>query len=341
MIKSVHRTIQKRYEEKKQKNIRDLEKRKKEVYDRLPQIERIDEEIASIGLRYNKDILLGKEQPGQEQAFYNALEKLNQQKESLLEGAGFDKTYLKVKYHCARCDDTGFLPAEVGIGHVKCACYLQQIIDSIYERSNLHHLDKQSFENFDLNRFSNEINLSKYGVQISPRQHMMRIKEKVDDFIQNFEAFSYRGLLFVGPTGTGKTFLSNCIAKALMDQGKTVLYLSAPALFQKLKNVRTAKFEVMNEEEETLRYIMEAELLIIDDLGVENITGSRYAEFLNILNARATNDAKLNCKTIISTNMGFKELRDNYTERVVSRLVGDFLSIKFVGEDLRLAAHKK
>lgn len=79
----------------------------------------------------------------------------------------------------------------------------------------------------------------------------------------------------------------------------------------------------------------EVELLIIDDLGIEPSSPARYAELLTILNTRQINNLTRPCKTIISTNIGPKQLFEFYTERVVSRIVGYFDRLMFVGEDIR------
>jgi DNA replication protein DnaC len=335
MNKDIHRKIQRDYENKRQKSIEALNERRQRVYQALPQIETLDANIAECGLSYNKKILMGSVSSDALEELSSKLLELKREKHHLLLNNGFDEDTLVIKHSCGVCRDTGFVEKEEGNGFAKCRCYEQQLITIMISKSNLHDLENHNFDRFDLSLFADEVDEKKYVVHLSPRQSMQAILNKTKEFIENFDSYPHKGLLFVGPTGTGKTFLSHCIANELIKRGRTALYLSAPALFHTIQNYRTSSWDAQKTEDETYGYIMESELLIIDDLGIENITSARYAEFLTILNTRSSNDARKRCKTIISTNLGYKELMQLYTERVVSRIVGDFLSIKFVGEDLR------
>lgn len=329
-----HREIQRKYELKRQKSIENLKERKAQVYKMIPDIERIDDLIASIGIEYNKAIILGEKSTDSINDLTNTLERLKQEKIELLRKHNLEHNYLEQKYECQVCNDSGYVKVENR--YEKCTCYTQQLINYIYSKSNLYNLDAQNFNFFDLNRFADVVDEKKYGSNLSPRKSMNSILKKAKDFIENIENYKFRGILFTGNTGTGKTFLSNCIAKELLDKGRTVVYLSAPNLFHMLKNFRTSNWEEQKLNEDMYNYIMEAEVLIIDDLGVENVTTARYSELLTILNTRTSTDSKRVCKTIISTNLGYKEMLELYNERVVSRIVGEFLSIRFVGEDLRI-----
>jgi DNA replication protein DnaC len=340
MNKEIHSKIQRDYDKKRRRNMDELQSRKMEVFQKVPDIQKNEELVASIGLAYSKGILLGKTSTDSLNELTQKIQRYQEEKRSLLESNGFHGDYLELRYDCAFCKDTGFVEAEISVGFLKCSCYKQQLIHFIYEKSNLANLETKNFRFFEINRYTDQLDEKKYGITISPRQNMSKIVDKAKEFIENFTNYEYKGLLFVGRTGTGKTFLSNCIAKDLMDRGKTVLYLSSPQLFHMLKNYRTSSWENQKQEDEAYNYIMEAELLVIDDLGIENVTTARYSEFLTILNTRASNDARRPCKTIISSNLGYKELLDLYTERVLSRIIGDFLSLKFVGEDLRVAPKK-
>jgi DNA replication protein DnaC len=340
MNKEIHSKIQRDYDNKRQKNLEDLRLRKMEIYEKVPEIYQKEELVTSLGLKYNKGILLGKVSKDSVDELVEKVKRLQEEKSSLLTSHGFPEDYLELRYDCVFCKDTGFVEGENTKSFLKCSCYKQQLIHFIYEKSNVADLETKNFCFFDINRYTDVIDEKKYGLSISPQQNMKKILERAHEFIENFNHYEQKGLFFVGRTGTGKTFLSNCIAKELMDRGKTVLYLSSPQLFQLLKNYRTANWENQKQEDEAYNYIMDVELLVIDDLGIENVTTARYSEFLTILNTRSSNDSKRPCKTIVSSNLGYKELLDLYTERVLSRIVGDFLSLKFVGEDLRVAPKK-
>ena len=153
-------------------------------------------------------------------------------------------------------------------------------------------------------------------------------KVTVDNFIKNFDNPKGKNLLFTGSPGLGKTFLSNCIAKELIDSGKIVLYQTAPAM---LDNIVDCKFGKNTVSKEFIDNIFESDLLIIDDLGTETMNNIKFTELFNVINTRILD----NKKTIISTNLSIQNLFSIYDERIVSRIVGYYDICKFFGDDIR------
>ncbi len=141
--------------------------------------------------------------------------------------------------------------------------------------------------------------------------------------------------MFLGPTGLGKTFLSNCIAKELLDQGKTVLYQTSPVM---LDEIIKSKFE--KNSSDILEHILNVDLLIIDDLGTETMNTMKFTELFTIINTRLLNQSSKITKTIISTNMDLKDIFTIYNERIGSRLVGNYNICRFFGDDIRLKSKK-
>jgi DNA replication protein DnaC len=194
----------------------------------------------------------------------------------------------------------------------------------------------ENFQTFDETCYPLEVNESKYGIKKSPREHILGIKEKCQKFTSNFCVPEEKNLFFCGPTGVGKTFMTNCIAAEILNSGRTVLYQPAPSLFEAISQYKQKAFRENEEfEDACYRNIFDVELLIIDDLGTETKSSARYAELLNILNVRQANNLLRPCKTIISTNMEPGDLYDEYTERVASRIIGSFAMFRFAGEDIR------
>ncbi|MDO4530545.1 MAG: ATP-binding protein, partial [Bacillota bacterium] len=134
-----------------------------------------------------------------------------------------------------------------------------------------------------------------------------------------------------GSTGRGKTFLCNCIAKDVLDAGKTVLYLTATQMFRYLQEVQFRNWE---EEPETdwAQELMDADLLIIDDLGTEFSTVFTASELFRIINERKLRRRPV----VISTNLDYAELMQQYSDRVMSRLIGEYTVMKFFGDDIRM-----
>ena len=161
------------------------------------------------------------------------------------------------------------------------------------------------------------------------------IKRISISFCKNLLDPKQKNLLFVGKAGTGKTFMSSCIANEAINSGYTVLYQTAPLLMDMLIE---AKFASLKDELKKEQYerVFDVELLIIDDLGTENINNYKFTELFNIINTRLLKDKK----TIISTNLSLSDLASEYDDRVMSRLIGNYTICRFFGEDIRLKKKK-
>ena len=207
----------------------------------------------------------------------------------------------------------------------------QKLINITYNKSNLYRLQNDTFSNFDETLYSEKANTEKYGIPTSPRENIQKIKQLSFDFIQNIESAEQKNLLFLGTPGTGKTFLSGCIANEIISKGYTVLYQTAPLL---LDSIFDYKYNQKNtSSKELYNSLFQVNLLIIDDLGTENLTVARFSELFTVINARLLNPKT---KTIISTNLNLEKLASSYDYRVISRLLGNFNICKFAGDDIRL-----
>jgi DNA replication protein DnaC len=141
-------------------------------------------------------------------------------------------------------------------------------------------------------------------------------------------------LYFYGAVGTGKTFMAKSTGLELLKRGHTVLYLSAPVLFDVIRRARFSPDD--SELDATYRDLVETQLLILDDLGTEPASDARYAEFLTLLEARKTRASHHMARTIISSNLDLKQIYQAYNERIASRILGEFEPIKFFGDDIRI-----
>ena len=227
---------------------------------------------------------------------------------------------LKVEYICQTCQDTGY------IGNEQCACMKHKLMDRLYDQSNVRDVIRmENFDTFDLRLFSDEV---VQGEGISPKENAKRNLKMAMAFAEDFTG---ENLLLYGGAGRGKTFMCNCIAKDVLERGKTVLYLTAGQLFRQLEEMRFHR----DEEEEVKDWdneLLEADLLIIDDLGTEFATMFTASELFRIVN-----DRKLRKKpVVISTNLDYRALMDQYSDRVMSRLIGEYTTMKFFGDDIRM-----
>lgn len=332
--------ILREYERIRLENKRILQNRKQEIYSLIPRIEEIDQIQATSYLEVAKLRVLGKDQElSHTKDISQQNRKLTVEKKSLLVNAGYDANYLEPIYKCSLCQDTGYrIPEGADSPHtqpVKCKCFIDRIINSLYLQSNLKNiLDKENFSTFSMDYYSkNPIE----GREYSPYDNMCGIIKHSKEFVNAFDASSSnRGsILIYGETGMGKTFLTNCIAKELLDKGHSVLYLSANELFETV--LAGYLLNQKNELEELYHYIYNSELLIIDDLGTELTNNFVLSQLFEIINQREISGKS----TLISTNFSMKQLRDRYSERIMSRIIAGYTVFNIYGENIRYQKRKK
>lgn len=322
------------YEQKKRDAEFNSQKRKEKIYKKIPRLEEIDEEINKISINKTKSILISQLTNSLNTEFENELLKLKKEKEEILKKENIDESYFKPNYECDKCKDTGYITYPDKKTEM-CNCLKQKLINISYNKSNLGNLQKENFKNFNFNKFSNEINIGKYNMNISPRENIKNIKMASENFIKNFNNPETKNLFFTGNTGLGKTYMTNCIANEILKQGKTVLYQTAPVLLENIIDNKFNKYKTNNTNDFN-NQVLNVDLLIIDDLGTECINNMKLSELFTILNSRSLNLNNKITKTIISTNLSIEKIFSVYEERIGSRIAGFYDIYYFFGDDLRL-----
>lgn len=328
----VLKLILREYETKRNIAIQEAEKRKRELLAVNPRLSEIEAELANISIQTAKSILQT-ENENQKKLLADLKKQsteLIKEKNKFLKDLVKDSNFLKPHFECKTCKDTGYVEKD-GISTM-CNCLKQQIFNTYYNKSNIGNLEKENFKKFNTNLFSNEKNPEIYKSKLSPRENIETIKEKAQNFIQNFNDPGEKNLLFTGNTGLGKTFMTNCIASEFLSNGKTVLYQTAPVMFDEIID---AKFGKENSKFDLIHNILTTDLLIIDDLGTERTSELYLTELFTIINTRLLNQNNKITKTIISTNLRPDEIEKIYTTRISSRIAGYYRILRFFGEDLR------
>lgn len=252
-------------------------------------------------------------------------------KQKILKRFNLPSDYLDEKFNCAICHDKGF--DENGL---KCDCLKALISKYIVINSNLTDIMKnQTFENFDFSVFSS-IPSTNSKRATAPIDLAHIIYNKALDFAKNFKNTEDgpKNILLKGNAGTGKTYLSSCIANEVLKNGNTVYYQTSYKLCEILENVKFGKYENqddLNDASNTIKYMQKVDLLIIDDLGTEFLTQFTAAALFDLINTRLIN----NKSTIISTNLDFDSMNKLYSSRFSSRIIGEYLIISMAGDDLR------
>ena len=330
MDKKLLLDLKKEYELKRLKAIERAEQKKIEIYSKYPKLQEIENSLSRLSIETAKSILLHNSSQSAINSLKNDFSKLKSQKIELLNSLGIKEIDLEPVFSCKLCSDTGYINQN-GTSSM-CNCLKQRIFNIEYNKSNVGNLEKENFSTFRLDFYSNEVNSEKYRSKISPRENILKIKSISEKFIEKFDSPEEKNLIFMGNSGLGKTFLSNCIANELLKKGKTVLYQTAPIMLEQIINYR---FDKPNCNPDIVDNLLNVDLLIIDDLGTENINSMKFTELFNILNSRLLNQYHKITKTIISTNLTLQNIYSIYDERIASRIVGYYTVCKFFGEDIR------
>lgn len=315
--------ILQQYDQRQMKSKHLLEQKLAKVYEAIPGYRALEEEMISQSIACAKSSLL--EDTISMEAYTKNTKSILAQKKKLLAAHGFPADYLEPVYQCPDCKDTGYT------GNDKCHCFKQAIVNILYEQANLGTiLDTENFSSFKLDYYDN--NKKDSAIGLTPYANMQRVLSECNSFVKSFETV-YSNILLYGNTGVGKTFLANCIAKELLDKAHTVVYLTAFELFDILeKNKFSRSYDERTEMNDRFQYILNCDLLIIDDLGTELVNSFSASQVYLCINERHLNQKA----TIISTNLSLDDISSLYSERVFSRIISDYKLLKIIGDDIRL-----
>lgn len=318
---SQYDALMREYDRIKLSHKRELDDRISEIYNKIPRIKEINDTISSISVQGAKRMLL--ENTGSTGDIKRQIEALSAEKASILRENGYPENYLLMKYSCPDCKDTGYIHQH------KCHCLKNSIIEILYEQSNIKDvLERENFSSFSFRHFDNAVKDSATGM--TALENMHEVVKTCREYIDNFDT-EYKSLYLYGATGVGKTFLTNCIAKELIDKSYSVIYVSSIRLFEILAN-STFKRGSADEVSDLATNLLDCDLLIIDDLGTELVNSFTASSLFNCINERHLRRKSV----IISTNLSLAELRANYSERVFSRITSNYTLLKIYGDDLRM-----
>ena len=298
-----------------------VNERQQRVYREIPELREIDmklrgtmAQVMALAFRDGKD-------PKQEvERIRRENLSLQDRRKQLLTATGYGESYLEEGPLCKKCSDTGY------IGETMCQCFHRVCQEEQRkELTSLLNSQESSFDEFNLSYYSSAMDPS---LGISPREQMEIVYETCVDYARKFSLHS-KSMYLNGGTGLGKTFLSACIARAVVAKGYSVVYETAITLFSCLEK---QKFGSATEEDlRMVGRIQEADLLILDDLGTEMSTAFVPTALYSIVNGRILSGKP----TIISSNLAVGEISRRYSPQIASRLMGEYLNLPFLGNDIR------
>lgn len=316
---SQYNQMMRTYEQRRLENERGLRERYNEAYRLIPELEETDHKISSLSIKKARQLL-----DGDEKALFSLKEELNTlilRKKQLLKDNGLAPDFLELRYTCPDCQDTGY------IGTEKCRCFKKAIVELLYEQSNLKEiLKKENFSTFSPVYYSrNHIDPLTGRSALESIQTALKV---CHDFVNTFSK-DFRNILFYGDTGVGKTFLSHCIAKELIDTSCSVVYFTAAQLFDVLAENTFGRGE---QDSDIQEHIYDCDLLIIDDLGTELPNSFTVSQLFICLNERILRQNA----TIISTNLALEDIKSIYSERTFSRISSNYMILRLTGDDIRI-----
>ena len=330
--KDQYDSIMLEYSKTRDRNRHLLEARRDEVYHKIPSYRALDEETPGLGMRMLEEALKDAPEASPDSSaavspvpaasrsgLRQTLLGLSARKKQLLLDAGYPENYLDPVYDCPDCRDTGY------IGFEKCHCLRQKEIEILYDQSHIREQVKN-------NNFGT---LSHSYYQGEDLARFVKAEEASRSFASGFGT-SFRNLYLYGTVGTGKSFLSHCIAAELLKQGREVIYFSASGLFDKIAKL---SFDYRTKEEfaEFTEDIYSADLLIIDDLGTEFNNSLVASALFTLINERILRRKP----TVISTNLSMEELQNRYSDRVFSRIVSAYDIFHITGFDIRVQKKRR
>ena len=313
LINTQYDSIMRGYARRQARSRQELEERLESIHREIPELAALEEQITACQAeKVRAAVSQNREQSAE---LEERLTQLFEGRAELLAEHGLSLSDLEPVYTCPDCRDTGY------IGEEKCHCFLQAEIDLLYHQSHLKEiLEKENFHTFSYSWYEGE-----------DREIMRRCVMDARMFIENFDS-SFQNLLLLGAVGTGKTFLSNCIAKELMDTCHSVVYLTAFELFELLSRAAFGSEKQNRSYQQTYPYIFDCDLLIIDDLGTELPNSFTVSQFFLCINERILRKKS----TLISSNLDMEALRNIYSERALSRIISCYTIRQLPGSDIRI-----
>lgn len=308
---------------------RNADYRRDMIFEKIPEAREYERKIASCAIKAGRTVIRGGDVKKELEKLKDESLKLQLEYETLLKENGFSTEDMEPDYTCKKCNDKGFI--EENNRSVMCSCLKKVLVETACAQLNKNSpLSLCTFEDFDLGYYP------KVKASDKPRssyEQLSGIFKYCKSYAENFTPKS-ESIFMIGMTGLGKTHLSLAIANEVIKRGYGVIYVTAPALVTKLEKEQFSRNKDNNTTEQTLT---DCDLLIVDDLGTEFTTQFTSKALYNVFNARLL----LGKPVIINTNLGLDKIQDIYSERFVSRIIGEAKRLNFFGDDVRIKKKNK
>ena len=192
---SQYDAIMRVYNQRQFQDKRDQDQRVAEVFEKIPQVEALSDELAATMAQAARKLLAG-DRAAADQLKKDA-EFLKEQKALYLKQNGYPADYLELQYVCPDCKDTGYADGK------KCHCFRHMEIEILYDQSNIREvLERENFDTLSMEYYDRTHVDEKTGMTVYDYMSMM-IRE-CKEYVENFKN-EKESILFTGNTGCGKT----------------------------------------------------------------------------------------------------------------------------------------
>lgn len=320
-LKELQRSLRAEYEEKRNMEALRQKKAHELIYQNHPQLKSLEEDYGKIKMEIVRAVLKNPEEGQKADLKLAQLEEdFTITKNLMLKELGFESDPRLPLYHCQICKDTG----ETDQG--PCLCYKQELASRIFQHEYERGKDQASLSKMTFNIYSTEKN--KQG--ISQKDNILGIVEDLNKFVQDFDKdLEGTNIIFSGQVSQGKTYLSAALAMELIEKGRLVIYQTVPSLLELLREL---SWNYNEDSVELKQMIYDSDMLILDDLGKENINDFSRRQLFHILNMRYT----ARKSTLVSSNLELLDIEKIYGDAFFTRLVERCIIPSFFGPDLRL-----
>ena len=192
LTKEQYDRIMQDYAAAQDRNRHEQMRRRHLVYAKIPEYQKLEEEIPSLGVESLRVAIgLSPEEAREKlQSLRDAIRERTDRKRQLLLENGFPEDFLEPRYDCPDCHDTGYIDGK------KCHCLKKREVEVLYDQSNLKKLIQTN--NFSL--------MSDVYYEGESKQLFHKAVALSRAFIRNFDEH-YENLYFYGTVGTGKALL--------------------------------------------------------------------------------------------------------------------------------------
>ena len=316
--------------------------RKEEALRQYPVIGRMNARVNYIGLRENY-LALGERVPdsivrlageANSDVFTVSPEELpalkqkaEAERQKEIKAAGLEALFCGANVYCPVCGDRG---------GSDCGCYTKILAEKILDSSGLPE-GSETLSDVGTAVYPPEADKTLYGAAESPRTQAENCIRRTGEFLRGEGGEKNKKLLLIsGQVGVGKTWLAAAAGREAAENCMFVCYRKTPSLFDDmlLAGSYSDEEEDRAAAQDRREYAEEADLLIIDDLGIEVVSGKKIEYLITLIDLRAGAGRK----TVVTSNLALSDIAREYGERLASRFADrdNSTCLRLIGPDLRL-----